>query len=281
MKKALTWTGLLVTLFALLSACGRGTASIAEGGGEEQIVKIGVVGDDLRDWEPAIARLKKENITLDFVKFSDYNQPNEALANGDVDLNSFQHQAYLDKFNEQFNKNLVSIGNTVIAPLAIYSKQIKSLDDIKKGDEVLIPNDVTNGGRALILLQEAGLLKVDKKAGITPTVKDILANPLALKITEVDASQTARGLNDATFAVINSGFAVDAGLDPAEEAIFSEPVNERSKPYVNIIVARPDDERTEILQKVVAAYQQDDTEQALQEKSKGANVAAWKTFGQK
>lgn len=247
----------------------------------EMPVKIGVVGDDQREWDKVSETLKAEGITIELIKFDNYTLPNEALAKGDIDLNSFQHQAYLDNYNKEFGTDLVKIGNTIIAPLAVYSEKIKDIKALKEGATVAIPNDVTNGGRALILLQSAGFIEVDKKAGITPTLSDITSNKLNLKIQEVDASQTARALADVDIAVINSGYAVDAGLVPAKDAIFSEPVDENSKPYVNIIAARAKDANNEVYNKIVDAYQQEATAKIIQEKSKGANVAAWKEFGRK
>ncbi|AMB99286.1 metal ABC transporter substrate-binding protein [Aerococcus urinaehominis] len=277
MKKLLKLSLLFATGLSL-AACGGGRES---GDSADQTVKLGIIGEDTDVWDSVKEDLAADGIELEYVKFTEYSQPNKALAEGDIDLNSFQHQIFLDNFNEEFGTDLVSIGNTVIAPLAIYSNQVQDIKEVKAGDTVAIPSDVTNGGRALILLQSAGLIKVDPAKGITPTVSDITENPLNLKITEVDASQTARSLGDVTISVINSGMAVDAGLNPESDAIFSEPVDENSKPYVNIIVARAEDQDNEVYQKVVDAYQTDKTAQAIQETSKGANVPAWEQFGRK
>ncbi|KAA9234422.1 MULTISPECIES: MetQ/NlpA family ABC transporter substrate-binding protein [Aerococcus] len=277
MKK---WQKVLVTSalsILALAGCGSNSGSGSEGK-QETTVKLGVVGDDTRDWDTVQERLKAEGINLEYVKFSDYNQPNKALEEGEVDLNAFQHQVFLDKFNEQFGTDLVSIGNTVVAPLGIYSHKIKNLSELQDGATVSIPNDVTNGGRAIILLESAGLIEVDDAAGITPTVDDITSNPKKLKIEEMDAAQTPRTLNDVDIALINSGYAVDAGLAP-QDAIFKEPVDERSKPYVNIVVARQEDKDNPTYKKIVDTYQTDETEQVIKDKSNGANVAAWKLFG--
>ena len=170
------------------------------------------------------------------------------FADGSIDLNSFQHQFFLDNYNEEHGTDLVSIGNTVNAPLGIYSNTLKDVADIKDGAKVAIPNDVTNGGRALLLLQTAGLIKVDKaKAKRLPFL--ILPRIKNLDISELDASQTARALSDVDISVINSGVAVDAGFNPASDAIFLEPVDEHARPYVNIIVARKEDEDNKTYQK--------------------------------
>lgn len=165
--------------------------------------------------------------------------------------------------------------------MGIYANKLKDITKIKDGGEFAIPNDPTNGGRALILLQTAGLIKVDPAKQQLPTVSDITENKRQLKITELDATQTARALQDVDASVINSGMAVDAGYTPDKDAIFLEPVNEKAKPYVNIVVAREEDQENKLYQKVVEEYQQEETKKIIAETSKGANVPAWETFGKK
>lgn len=279
MKKIIKYGLLLVVLAGVATACSKGEAK--KGEGETKTVKLGIIGDDTDVWDDVKNRLKDEGIKLEYVKFSDYNQPNSALADGSIDLNAFQHQFFLDNYNKEHGTDLVSIGNTVNAPMAIFSEKIKDIKDVKDGGEVAIPNDVTNGGRALLLLQTAGLIKIDEKAGITPTVSDITENSKNLKITELDASQTARALQDVDLSVINSGVAVDAGFNPQKDSIFAEPVDENSKPYVNIIVSRKEDEKNETYQKIVDAYQTDETKKVIDETSKNTSFPAWETFGRK
>lgn len=279
MKKIIKYGLLLVALVGVATACSKGEAK--KGEGETKTVKLGIIGDDTDVWDDVKNRLKDEGIKLEYVKFSDYNQPNSALADGSIDLNAFQHQFFLDNYNKEHGTDLVSIGNTVNAPMAIFSEKIKDIKDVKDGGEVAIPNDVTNGGRALLLLQTAGLIKIDEKAGITPTVSDITENSKNLKITELDASQTARALQDVDLSVINSGVAVDAGFNPQKDSIFAEPVDENSKPYVNIIVSRKEDEKNETYQKIVDAYQTDETKKVIDETSKNTSFPAWETFGRK
>lgn len=279
MKKIIKYGLLLVALAGVATACSKGEAK--KGEGETKTVKLGIIGDDTDVWDDVKNRLKDEGIKLEYVKFSDYNQPNSALADGSIDLNAFQHQFFLDNYNKEHGTDLVSIGNTVNAPMAIFSEKIKDIKDVKDGGEAAIPNDVTNGGRALLLLQTAGLIKIDEKAGITPTVSDITENSKNLKITELDASQTARALQDVDLSVINSGVAVDAGFNPQKDSIFAEPVDENSKPYVNIIVSRKEDEKNETYQKIVDAYQTDETKKVIDETSKNTSFPAWETFGRK
>lgn len=244
------------------------------GGGEEDTVRIGVIGEDNEEWEHVADKLADEGINLEIVTFTEYSQPNRALADGDIDLNAFQHRIFLENFNEEFGTDIVPIADTNIAPLGIYSDEITDVSEIEEGDQISIPNDVTNGGRALILLQSAGLIEVDPEVGITPTVDDVVDNPLDLEIVELDASQTARSLGDVTAAIINSGMAVDAGFTPSEDAVFLEPVDENSEPYINLIAARADDDR-EVFDQVIDAYQSEDTLEIIQEQTKGSSIAVW------
>ncbi|OTP10135.1 D-methionine transport system substrate-binding protein [Enterococcus sp. 10A9_DIV0425] len=279
MKKIIRFTVLSLVALIWLTGCSQGKADTDTK--KETTVKLGVIGEDTDVWDDVKERLEKENIHLEYVKFTDYNQPNAALADGSIDLNAFQHQFFLDNYNEEHGTDLVSIGNTVNAPLGIYSNSIQSIDSIKEGVKVAIPNDVTNGGRALLLLQNAGLIKIDPTKGQTPTTADITENKKKLVISELDASQTARALDDVDLSVINSGVAVDSGLNPASDAIFLEPVDDRAKPYVNIIVARKEDADDEIYQKIVDTYQTDETAKVIEKTSKGSSVPAWETFGRK
>ncbi|WP_347297865.1 MetQ/NlpA family ABC transporter substrate-binding protein [Dolosigranulum savutiense] len=265
----------LLGLFALiLAACTSGDGGSADGSEDSEPIKIGVVGEDNDVWEHVQDKLAQDGITIEIVTFSDYNQPNKALAEKEIDLNSFQHKIYLDNYNEEHGTDIVPLADTFIAPLGIYSEKITDISEIKDGDKVSIPNDVTNGGRALLLLQTAGLIEVDPAAGHTPTLDDITDNPHNLEITELDASQTARSLSDVTIALINSGMAVDAGYIPTEDAIFLEPVDESSDPYVNIIAANNGDNR-DVFQKIIDAFQTDDVVELNEEISKGSSIAVW------
>lgn len=280
MKKLVKLGFVAVALLLVATGCSKGNAK-AKAEEKETTVKLGVIGSDTDVWDNVKERLKKDGINLEYVKFTDYNQPNAALADKSIDLNAFQHQFFLDNYNKEHGTNLVSIGNTVNAPLGIYSDKLKDVKELKDGAKVAIPNDVTNGGRALLLLQTAGLIKVDPAKKQTPTVSDITENKKDLKITELDAAQTARALSDVAISVINSGVAVDAGFTPTKDAIFLEPVDDNARPYVNIIVARKEDENNKIYQKIVTAYQTNETKKVIEETSKGSSVPAWETFGRK
>lgn len=244
-------------------------------------VKLGLIGDETRVWDSVRARLAKEGIEIEYVKFTDYSQPNAALADGSIDVNAFQHQIFLDSYNSEHKTDIVSIGSTINAPLGVYSEKIKDIKDIKEGATIAIPNDPTNGGRALRLLQSAGLIKVDEAKGYRPTVADIKENTLQLEIKELDASQTARALPDVDASIINSGVAVDAGFIPTKDAIYLEPVDEKSKPYVNVIAVRKEDENNEVYNKIVDVYQTEETKKVIEEVYKGSIIPAWESFGRK
>lgn len=278
MKKLFKLLTIVLTI-SLLAACTgeKKTAGLPENlGTKDNPVKIGVVGEDTEVWDGVIARLQEQDIYAELVTFTDYNQLNEALLSGDLQLNSFQHQRFLDNFNKEKGSNIVSIGDTVLAPLGLYSSKIKDVSEIKNGDRIAIPDDISNGSRALILLQTAGLIKVNGQAGDDLTKDDITENPLNLEIIALDASQTARSLDDVTAAAINNGMAIDAGYIPTKDAFFLEPVDDNSKPYINIIATKEENKDNEVLKKIAQAYQTDETAKAIDETTKGSSIPAWK-----
>lgn len=280
MSKKKLLGGFIAASALFLAACGGGNGDTAEGSADEPIqVKIGVVGEVNEPWEYTIEQLKEhENIEVTLTKFTEYSTPNNALADGDIDLNSFQTEIFLDNFIESAGKDLTVIGYTVMAPLGIYSEKIKDVADIEEGAEIAIPDDPSNNGRALRLLEAAGLIEVDPAAGLIPELEDITSNPLNLKITELASNQTARALEDVTASVINSGMAVDAGFVPTEDAVFLEAVTEESKPYYNVIVSRPEDVDNEVYKTIVEYYQSEGTKEVIQESSKGSSIPIWDQF---
>ena len=183
----------------------------------------------------------------------------------------------MEDYNESHGTDIVSVGDTLLAPMGIYSDKIKDVSEIKEGDQIAIPNDPTNGARALFLLQSAGLIEVDGKEGEAVTVADIKENPKNLEIIELDASQTARNLTEVAASVINSGMAVDAGFVPTEDAIYLEDKDDPAKQiYVNIIAARKEDEDSKVLEDLVKNYYQtDETLKIVEKESKGSEVPAW------
>lgn len=269
----------------ILAACGNSTGS--EGTEEsvestdsevveETTVTVGVVGDiDNEIWEDIASRLEPEGIILDLTVFGDYVQPNVAVNEGSLELNAFQHMAYLAEFNAGNDANLTPIGFTYVSPMAAYSNEYENIEDVPEGAKVALPNDVTNGGRALILLEIAGLITLDEAAGITPAVDDILENPKNLQFEQVDAAQVPRVLDDVDLAVSNTNYALDAGLNPYEDGIFvdTDDLSTLGAQYKNVIVAHPDHADNPVYARIVEEYQSDATVEKLKEVS--ADQPAW------
>lgn len=248
----------------------------AEDKAEGTTIKIGVVGEYNEVLEKVIARYEEATGNkVELQKFSDYSQPNEALMAGDIDLNAYQHHKFLDEFNESKGSDLISIGDTMLAPMGLYSEKIKSIDELEDGAKVAIPNDPTNGSRALFLLQEAGLIKVDGQAGDLIGVDKVTDNPKNLEIIEMDASTTPRSLEDVDIAAVNDTFALDSGLDKEKSVFVEDPKSESVKEYINLIAARKEDENNEAYKEFVKYYQTEETKKDMEEITKGAWLPAW------
>lgn len=248
----------------------------AEDKAEGTTIKIGVVGEYNEVLEKVIARYEEATGNkVELQKFSDYSQPNEALIAGDIDLNAYQHHKFLDEFNESKGSDLISIGDTMLAPMGLYSEKIKSIDELEDGAKVAIPNDPTNGSRALFLLQEAGLIKVDGQAGELIGVDKVTDNPKNLEIIEMDASTTPRSLEDVDIAAVNDTFALDSGLDKEKSVFVEDPKSESVKEYINLIAARKEDENNEAYKEFVKYYQTEETKKDMEEITKGAWLPAW------
>ena len=219
--------------------------------------------------KPALA---KEGVNLKVKVFTDYIQPNVQVAEKRLDANFFQHQPYLDEFNKAKGTNLVSVAAVHLEPLGAYSSKYKKLDEIKDGSTVVIPNDATNGGRALLLLDKAGLITLKDKTNILSTPKDITANPKNLKFRELEAATIPRVLTQVDLALINTNYALEAKLNPEKDALVIEGSD---SPYVNILVARPDDKDSADMQKLIAALHTPEVKAFILEKYKGAIVPAF------
>ena len=219
--------------------------------------------------KPALA---KEGVDLKVKVFTDYVQPNVQVAEKRLDANFFQHQPYLDEFNKSKGTNLVSVAAVHLEPLGAYSSKYKKLDELKDGATVVIPNDATNGGRALLLLDKAGLIKLKDSKNILSTVKDITENPKNLKFRELEAATIPRVLTQVDLALINTNYALEAKLNPEKDALVIEGSD---SPYVNILVARPDDKDSEDMKKLVAALHTPEVKAFILEKYKGAILPAF------
>lgn len=265
---------LVLIISAFLVGCTGGNTARDEEGSE--VVKLGVIGSDSKVWNHVKEEAAKEDIELEIVYFDSYPLPNAALNSGEIDINAFQHYSYLNTEVEQHGYELTAIAETVIAPLGIYSNQIESLDELEDGAQIVIPDDVTNGGRALVLLAEQGLIKLDSSAGEIPALKDV-DNPRAFDILELAAANIPASLQEVPIAIINSGIARDAGFIPTEDAIVLEEVieGEGQNPYVNIIVVRTEDKDNEVYNRIVEIYQTDETKEIIAEDSKGASIPVW------
>lgn len=266
-----------------VSACGTGKPTSDEASnttqtektdsGEKTVLKIGVNGTDFRLWDNINERLAEYNIELEPVSFSDYIKPNLALADGEIDLNAFQHELYFENFIKEHSLDLSSIGYTFIAPLGLYSNKIKSLDEVKDGATVAIPNDATNGGRALLLLESAGLITLDGTDKVTPTTKNIVENPKKLEFVSMESVQIPRSLADVDFAAINGGAATDAGI---YDYIYREdPEQENAQQYFNVIAVRTEDKDKEVFKKIMEVYHTDETKKAIEEIYSGAYIPVW------
>ena len=270
-KKLIAVTLSAATFALSLTACGGKSSNSSAGSsssstGSTTTVKLGVVGSIYEDlWKPAQESLKAEGIDLEIVQFSDYATPNNALNSGDIDLNAFQHQIYLDNEVEQQGYKIQSIGYTFIIPLNIYSHKVKAISEIKDGDVVAIPDDVTNGGRAIKVLAASGLITLKKDAGFNPTLDDIETYNTKITIKELKANTIPSVLDDVTAAVVNGNYALDFGLK-TEEAIYKDSVLDEEK-YWNLIAARTEDlqdkDKVAVYQKVVKAFQSDATEKVF------------------
>ena len=241
-------------------------------------VKIGHVGESDRIiWKPVQEKLAEEGIIVELVSFADYTIPNQALNDGDVDLNAFQHHAYF--YNEVDTKgyDLDIMGVTFISAMNIYSQKISNVGEVKRGDKVAIPNDPSNEGRALKVLQAAGLIKLKDNAPDNPEVSDIAENPLNIEIVRVDAGSIYSLMPDVACAVINCNYALDFGLNPGEDFIFQDnPRIYDNNMYVNLIAVRTKDKDNEIYKKIVDAYHSPEVEKIFAEEFKGAYLPVWK-----
>ncbi|MEQ4513232.1 MetQ/NlpA family lipoprotein [Dickeya zeae] len=239
-------------------------------------IKVGVIVGAEQQVAEVAQKVAKEKYGLDveLVTFNDYVLPNEALSKGDIDLNAFQHKPYLDQQIKDRGYKLVSVGNTFVYPIAGYSKKIKSLSELQNGAQIALPNDPTNLGRSLLLLQKVGLIKLKDNVGLLPTVLDVVENPKNLKLVELEAPQLPRSLDDdqIALAIINTTYASQINLTPAKDGLF---VEDKNSPYVNLLVAREDNKDAENVKKFVKAYQSDEVNQAALKVFNGGAVKGW------
>ncbi|MGI4859208.1 MAG: MetQ/NlpA family ABC transporter substrate-binding protein [Janthinobacterium lividum] len=239
----------------------------------DETIRVGVTaGPHAQVMEEVKKVAARDGLNIRIVEFSDYVQPNAALAGGDLDANSYQHQPYLDAQVKDRGYKLVSVAQTINFPMGIYSKKVKSLAELKTGARVALPNDPTNGGRAYLLLQKAKLITLRPDAGLKATSLDVVDNPRKLKFVELDAAQIPHALDDVDIAAINTNFALQAGLSPRRDAIAIDPPN---GPYTNVLVVREQDRAKPWVAKLVKAYRSPDVKAFAEKTFQGAVVTSW------
>lgn len=290
-KHFLIVLSLVFTLTLVLSACGgkdkeegaaptasaaastAASASPSPGTAAPVTLKIGATAiphaEILEHVKPLLAQ---QGVNLEIKVFTDYVLPNKQVAEKQLDANFFQHVPYLEQQNKDLGLKLVKVAGIHIEPFGIYSSKVKKLDELKYGAKVAIPNDPSNSGRALALLEKAGLIKLKDGVGISGTVKDIAENKKNLKITEQEAAMLPRVLGEVDIATINTNYALEAKLVPTKDALFIE---QSDSPYVNIIVAREENKDSDAIKKLVKALQTDDVKKFINDKYQGAVVPAF------
>ncbi|WP_195853636.1 MetQ/NlpA family ABC transporter substrate-binding protein [Aerococcus tenax] len=271
MKK---WILRLMTLLAAftLVACQSGNTD------SNKTVKVGVVGEKNDEWDYLKDELKeKEGIDLELVKFTDYRMPIEALEHNEIDMHAALTEIYMDNMNEESGYHNTTIGYTTLNPMGVFSNKIEKIDQVKEGDKVAVPNDVSNESRALLLLQEAGLIKLNPDKGLMPTVEDITENPKNLEFITLDSNQTASALNDVTISCINNDMAADAGFVPTKDSIYLEKATDSSKPYWNVIAVDEKNKDNETYKKIVKYYQTPEVAKIIDEKSNGSSIPIWES----
>ncbi|WP_341485810.1 MetQ/NlpA family ABC transporter substrate-binding protein [Thioclava sp. GXIMD4215] len=236
-------------------------------------IKVGVSpGEHAEIMEEVKKVAEPLGLDIDIVEFSDYVVPNQALADGDIQANSFQHKPYLDNQIKDRGFDLVPVADTITTPMGIYSDKIKDMKDLADGAKVAIPNDPTNGGRALLLLQDLGLIKLADGTGLVPSTLDVVENPKKLSFLELDAAQLPRSLADTDIAIINTNYAIASGLNPKTDSIAMEKAD---SPYVNIIVVRKGDEDQPWVKTLIKAYHSDEVKKFIQDSYHGTVLTAW------
>ncbi|MDQ0889362.1 D-methionine transport system substrate-binding protein [Paenibacillus sp. V4I9] len=281
--KKLTLSLMALFVVLALAACGQKAAetpassapaaSATPAAAKEVTLKIGAssvphaeILNSLKD------KLKTQGVKLEVIEFNDYVQPNVQVFEKQLDANFFQHQPYLDQYNLDKKQNLVKVVGVHIEPFGAYSQKVKSAAELKDGSSIAIPNDPSNAGRALALMEKNGLIKLKDGVGIKGTVQDIVENKKKLQIKELDPAMLPRTIGEFDLALINTNYALQANLNPTKDALFIE---DKNSPYVNIIVSRPDNKDSEAMQKLAKELNSADTKKFIEDKYKGAIVPAF------
>ncbi|MBF6248381.1 methionine ABC transporter substrate-binding protein [Nocardia elegans] len=262
--RVLTVTALVAAATLGLTACGADEANSGD------VVRIGTTESD-PSWDVFEQKAREQGITLQITNYSDYSQPNIALSQRQIDVNLFQHLQFLGEYNVANNADLTPIGATQIVPLGLYSKKHTSLADIPAGGEIAVPNDPSNQARALLVLQAAGLVKLSSDTR-TPSPADIDRDASKVRVTPVDAAQTALSLNSVDGSVINNTFLERSGVDPKSALFKDDPSSPGAEPYINAFVTRAEDKDDPTYQKLVEIWHDPQVQAAVAESSKGTSV---------
>lgn len=264
---------LIVCLLLIAAISINGCGSTEKSKQEEKTLKVGVTaGPHAEILEQVKKVAERDGLKIQIVEFNDYVQPNAALDQGEIDANAFQHQPFLDNHVKDRGYKLKSIAKTVILPMGIYSDKVKKLGELKPGSTVAIPNDPSNAGRALLLLDQAGLIKLKPGSGATATVLDIVENPKKLQVKELEAALIPRAIADVDIAAINTSYALKAGLVPTRDGLALE---NASSPYTNIIAVRESNKDNPVFQKLIKAYHSEEVKKYIAEHFNGSILPTW------
>jgi len=283
MKRRLLTVLLAGVLAAALTGCGGsgkgGDSGSDSGSGSEdsgsKSVKVAASATPHAEiLEEAKGLLEAEGYELEVTVFNDYVQPNEVVESGDFDANYFQHIPYLESFNEEKGTHLVNAGGIHYEPFGIYPGTKKSLDELAEGDAIAVPNDTTNEARALLLLQDNGVITLKEGAGLNATVNDIEENVKNVEIVELEAAQVSRVVDEVAFVVLNGNYALEGGYSVKSDAIsYEKSDSEAAKTYVNVIAVKEGNEENEGIQALVKVLKSDDIKKFIDEKYDGAVIA--------
>ena len=282
LKKLLGLASVALVSTLLLAACG-GSKSASN----DSKLKVGIMTlDDATEpvWDKVKELAKDKGVEIELVEFTDYNQPNEALQNGEVDVNAFQHKYFLNNWNSENKGTLVEVADTYLSPIRIFSgtengkAKYTDVKDIPNKATISVPNDASNESRALYLLQSAGLIKLDVNGDELATIKNISSNPKDLDIKEVDAAQTASTLSSVDAAIVNNSYAQAAKVD-YKTTLYKEVVDKNSDQWVNVIAAQKDlkkSDQAKAIKTLISVYQTDEVGKVIQDASNNVDIPAWK-----
>jgi D-methionine transport system substrate-binding protein len=264
---------LLGLVFGALTLCSTLAAS-TPAAAADQVVRVGIMsGEDEDVWRVVAANAAKHGLTIKVSTFSDYTLPNEALSEHSLDANSFQHKPYLDAQIQARGYQIVQVGYTYVQPIGLYSRKVKSVADLPDGAVIGVPNDPSNEGRALLLLQAQGLITLRSGVGLLPTARDIDKNPKHIHVKELDAGIVGRSIDDLSAAVVNTDWAIKSGLKIPQERIAQEKVD--SNPYRNFIAVNQADRNAPWVLALVESYQQQNVADEILKVYHGATLPAW------